>query len=61
MSDHNPENGSDHDVIPAPSMNWTLIGLGLFSLLILGMIAYGNTLSAIALCALVAVGLLVAR
>ena len=51
----------DHEVIPAPEMNWTLIWTGLFSLLIFGMIAHGNTLAAIALCALAAVILLATR
>ena len=32
-----------------PEMNWRLLGLGAFSLLIFGMIAHGNTLAAIAL------------
>lgn len=60
MSDPSDET-TENDVIPAPNINWKMVGLGLFSLLIFGLIAQNNTLEAIALCALVVVGILASR
>jgi len=61
MPDLNPKSGPDHDVIPAPEVNWSMVGAGLFSLFIFGLVAYGSPLAAIALCALAAVVIFASR
>ena len=61
MPELNPENGPDHDVIPAPKINWKLVGLYALGHTSFGLVVYGHTMSAIALCAFVAVVVLAYR